>query len=194
MKKSQDRLHIVRILPLILLVLMQMASVAQERAIEDIPIPADSDSPYDFRGESTWEDPAYQALFKAKTYGELYEALRRFLGVWAERQNDLKEPAHVEAYFTGKQALLRTYYLMGRVHEGDRLLSEFHPKVLGLIPEDKERKPVDAGEREKILRMAGRIQALYAELGEDDPFAEGLPQDVHQLYAPVFKLLKDLSE
>lgn len=173
---------------------MQMIALAQEREIEGIPIPADSDSPYDFRGEPTWNDPAYQELFKTKTYGELNDALRKFLGVWSERHDELKEPAHIEAYFTGKQALLRTYYLMGRVHEGDRLLSEFHPKVLGLIAENKEQKPVDAGEREKILRMAARIQALYSELGEDDPFAEGLPVDVHQLYAPVFKLLKDLSE
>lgn len=183
-----------RIIPLILLLFIQISVSAQENRIQQIPIPADSASPYDYRGEPGWDDPDYQALFEAKTYGELHESLRKFLGSWFSRKDELKEPVQIAAYFTAKQALIRTYYLMGHVAEGDQLMKEFHPQVLGLIPEIPDQKPMDAVEREKILRMAARIQALYAGLGEDDPFAGGLPQDVHELYEPVLKMLKDLSE
>jgi hypothetical protein len=172
---------------------MHFVVSAQEERIAAIPIPADSKSPYDFRGESKWDDPAYQALFHAKTYGDLHEALIDFVRKWSARQNELKDPAHVAAYFTAKQALIRTSYLMGELEPGDKLMEEFHPKALGLMPTAKQGKLVDAVEREKINRIADQIRRLYTDAAEGDPYPNGPPADVHELYLPLLKMIQSLG-
>lgn len=182
-----------RLLYLITFVALTTSAPAEGNRVAAIPIPADSKSPYDFRGEPTWNDPEYQALFKAKTYGDLHEALVAFVRKWSGRQNDLKDPTHIAAYFTAKQAVIRSFYLRGELEPGDKLMEEFHPKALGLMPGEKQGKAVDAMEREKINRMADRIRRLYTELGEGDPYPKGPPSDVHELYVPMLKIIQNLG-
>jgi len=179
---------------LIVFVCLQLVASAQEERIAAIPIPIDSGSPYDFRRDPKWDDPAYQALFRAKTYGELHEALVAFVKKWSARQNDLKALAHIAGYFTAKQALIRSFYLRGELAPGDKLMEEFHPKALGLMPAAKQDKMIDAVEREKINRIAGQIRRLYADIGEDDPYPNGLPSDVHELYLPLLKMVQKLGQ
>ena len=191
--RSNVRSKIMRSIYLIAFVALQLVASAQEDRVAAIPIPADSKSPYDFRGDPAWEDPEYHALFRAKTYGELHEALIAFVKKWSDRQNDLKAPAHIAAYFTAKQALIRSFYLRGELEPGDKLMEEFHPNALGVMPAAKQGKVVDAVEREKINRMADQIRRLYSELGEDDPYPKGPPADVHELYIPLLKMVQGLG-
>ena len=158
-----------------------------------LEIPADSESPYDFRGKPDFAYAPYEALYQTKTVGDLYEKLREFFKAWAKDGRKFDDPVATDRYFRCKQALIRVYYLCGRMEEGDRLMQEFHPSRQANAA-DPIKAMQAAGEQEKIARTVERIRGTYSQLGvKEDPYPNGAPKDIHELYAPLFKLLNDLA-
>ena len=158
-----------------------------------LEIPADSKSPHDFRGKPDFAYAPYEALYQAKTVGELHEKLCEFFKTWVKDGRKFDDPVATDRYFRCKQALIRVNYLCGRMEEGDSLMQEFHPSRQANVA-DPIKAMQAAGEQEKIARTVERIRVTYSELGEkEDPYPNGLPKDLHELYAPLFKLLNDLS-
>lgn len=159
-----------------------------------VAIPADSKSPYDFRGKPDFAYPPYEALYQAKTVAELAGKLEAFFKAWKKDGRDFKDPVAAERYFRCKQALIRLYYLQGHMQEGDRLMVEFHPTRQDLKAEVGKLLQA-AGEKEKIDRAAERIRVLFSESGEKlDPYPKGPPKDLHEVYEPILEVMEQLPE
>ena len=144
------------------------------------PIPADSKSPYDFRGKPMADYPPYVAVFQAKTYGELKERLEDFFKQWEKDKKPLDDFASLNVYFHCQGALVRTCYLLGDVEGGDGYLMKhdparaYHSQISG--------KALEQG---KLPRIAKEIQAIHTHLGLEDPFPKGPPKDVTDFYLPL---------
>lgn len=163
--------------------------IASAQSPENFAIPADSKSPFDFRGTpAAWDFAAYQALFRTKTFGELHEGLRQFMKEWNALEQKPQSPAATEAYFTCKQALIRTYYLFGEVEPADELLLEFRPSKETLA------NPAATLNREQALSVGKQIREMCLGMGEPDPFPNGIPENIHAIYAPLLKIIRNLSE
>ena len=144
------------------------------------PIPADSRSPYEFRGKPTSDYPPYTAIFQAKTYGELKERLENFFKQWEKDKKPLDDFASLNMYFHCQGALVRTCYLLGDVEAGDGYLMKHDPAraYQGRLS-DREL------EQGKLPRIAKEIQAIHLHLGLEDPFPKGPPKNVSELYQPL---------
>lgn len=144
------------------------------------PIPADSKSPFDFRGKPTADYPPYTAVFQAKTYGELRERLEKFFKQWEKDKKPLDDFSSLNIYFHCQSALVRTCYLLGDVEAGDGHLMKHDPaKVYQGRLSDREL------EQGKLPRIAKEIQAIHLHLGLEDPFPKGPPKNVSELYLPL---------
>jgi hypothetical protein len=144
------------------------------------PIPADSKSPYEFRGKPTADYPPYTAVFQAKTYGELKERLENFFKRWEEDKKPLDDLASLNMYFQCQGALARTCYLLGDVEAGDGYLMKHDP-----VRASHGRLSDRALEQGKLPRIAKEIQAIHLHLGLEDPFPKGPPKNVNELYQPL---------
>ena len=159
----------------------------------DLPIPADSESLLDFRGKPTWDYEPYKALFETKTYGELLEGLYAFFAAWTRDGMKLQGDTAVSCYYNCKLAQIRLNYLLREDHlHADKLLLELHPK--NQIDEKKADRILAAQVGiEQIRRKEEEIRVMFKTLGEkEDPYPDGPPKDVHQLYQPLFKFLNDV--
>ncbi len=159
----------------------------------NLPIPTDSESVLDFRGKPTWDYEPYQALFATKTYGGLLEGLYAFFAAWTHDGMKLQGDEAVKCYYNCKLAQIRLNYLLRQDHlHADKLLLELHPQnKIG----EKEADRILAAQVgiEQIRRKEEQIRTMLKSLGErDDPYPDGPPQDVHQLYRPLFKFLQDV--
>jgi hypothetical protein len=144
------------------------------------PIPADSRSPYEFRGKPAADYPPYAAVFQAKTYGELKERLEDFFKQWEKDKKPLDDFASLNIYFQCQGALVRTCYLLGDVEAGDAHLMKHDPARA-------YQGKLSGGELErgKLPQIAKEIQAIHLHLGLKDPFPKGPPKDVSELSQPL---------
>jgi hypothetical protein len=155
------------------------------------PIPADSKSPYDFRGKPDFDYAPYEALYRAKTIGELTDGLEKFFKAWKADGRNFDDPIAADRYFRCKQALIRLYYVQGMMAPGDDLMMEFHPSRRA--PQgDLAKEMKAAGVEEKFARKAEEIRVLYSQFYKDNPYPNGPPKDFHDLYAPMLKIIKDM--
>ena len=89
----------------------------------DHPIPAESKSPWDYRGEPrSITRESHDKLFACKTYEELARAL-----VFAirdlEHEPDCAAPVNVASGC--RLALIRAYYIMGEIEKAEKLLERY---------------------------------------------------------------------
>lgn len=158
-----------------------------------LEIPADSKSPYDFRGKPDFAYPPYEALYKTKTVGELCDKLWDFLQAWEKDARKFEDPVATERYFRCKLAFIRLNYLCGRMQEGDRLMDKLNP-MHGMAAGKDGKGHQAVVEKEKMARAEQRIRVMWSELGEkDDPYPKGAPKDIHELYEPLFRIVRQLS-
>ncbi|MGJ8696207.1 MAG: hypothetical protein ACSHYF_07805 [Verrucomicrobiaceae bacterium] len=89
----------------------------------DHPIPADSKSPWDYRGEPrTITRESHDQLFACKTYEELVKALAVAIKD-LEHEPDCATPLYVASGC--RLAQIRAYYLMGETEKADKLLERY---------------------------------------------------------------------
>ena len=89
----------------------------------DHPIPADSKSPWDYRGEPrTITRDSYAALFGCKTYEELVEKLAVAISD-LEHEPDCATPLYVASGC--RLARIRAFYIMGETEKADKLLERY---------------------------------------------------------------------
>lgn len=143
-------------------------------------IPADSRSPFDFRGKPASDYPPYKAVFQAKTYGELRERLENFFEQWEKDKKPFEDYISINSYFHCKGALVRTCYLLGDVDAGDEYLLKYDPSKA--YSGELERRAMDKG---RLRLIAKQIQAIHAHLGLEDPFPKGSPKELSELYGPL---------
>ena len=166
--------------------------VAQVPDIRPVEIPADSSKPYDFRGEPDWDYPAYQALYKAATYGELLMSLEAFFVSWTKDGAKLEKPNEITAYYNCKQAAIRLLYLTGDIESADRFLVELHPDEL--VQGDEAEKMLAANaQKEKIRRIGDELRVVLKDLTGEEPYPDGIPDSMPELYRPLLEVLKDLG-
>ncbi|MGJ8698232.1 MAG: hypothetical protein ACSHYF_18065 [Verrucomicrobiaceae bacterium] len=158
--------------------------------LKTFEIPSDSQSPFDFRGTTESKKPTYQKLYEAKTYWELHKALEAHLSTYELKKANPLNGAEIDTYFTCKQAYIKTCYIFGKLDSGDRLMLEFHPKFKA-DPETLDKQLRINFEDERIKRMADQIREMTADMG--DVFADGPPKDIHELYAPILKIIRELQ-
>ncbi|MDP4899055.1 MAG: hypothetical protein NWR03_14895 [Akkermansiaceae bacterium] len=92
-------------------------------ALAEHPIPQDSTSPWDYRGEPrTITRESHDALFSCKTYEELAEALIVAIKD-LEHEPDCSAPVYVASGC--RLALIRAYYIMGDTEKADKLLQRY---------------------------------------------------------------------
>jgi len=92
-------------------------------ALADHPIPADSKSPWDYRGEPrTINRKSHDALFACQTYEELAKALIVAIKD-LEHEPDCAAPVYVASGC--RMALIRAYYIMGETEKADKLLERY---------------------------------------------------------------------
>lgn len=175
-----------------LLVTVFASCFVSAQDIKSIPILPESNSPFDFRGEPEWDYPPYKKLFETKTYGELLAALQEFGKHWNEDQASHKGVVASNAYYTCKQAMIRLLYLSDEAEEADRLLEELHPRH-HLKGEDAQKLLAANIEKDRIRRVAAEIRVLYMEMASEDPYPNGIPATIHELYRPLFKMLRELG-
>jgi len=87
------------------------------------PIPPDSKSPWDYRGEPrTITRESHDKLFACKTYEELAQALVAAIRD-LEHEPDCIAPVYVASGC--RLALIRAYYIMGETEKADKLLERY---------------------------------------------------------------------
>ena len=174
------------------LALFSICAQAQdfEKALKAVKIPTDSTSPYDFRGTPTLDMPSYKKLFETKTYWELHEALKVHLKEAGSMKLPNQGNAKINAYFTCKQAYIRTCYMFGYHGDGDHFMQEFHPKFKA-NPDTLEKQLRLAAEDERIKRTGDLIREMTSDMG--NVFPNGPPKDIHELYAPILKVIRELQ-
>jgi hypothetical protein len=92
-------------------------------AFAEHPIPADSKSPWDYRGEPrTITRKSHDALFACQTYEELVKALAVAIKD-LEHEPDCAAPVYVASGC--RMALIRAYYIMGETEKADKLLERY---------------------------------------------------------------------
>ncbi len=160
--------------------------------LENVPIPAESGSPYDFRGKADYAYPPYEALFKTRTYGELRAGLEKFMASWHADGRTFADASSLESYLRCKQALVRIYYLAGETAPGDSLMGEL------TLAKETPAADLEAGLRqaqalEEITRLADQINTRHEELCGEKAYPGGKPRNLHQLLKPLFKILDELS-
>ena len=100
-----------------------MIFLSQIRLFADTPIPADSKSPWDYRGEPrTITRESHDKLFSCKTYEELAKALIVAIAD-LEHEPDCTTPLYVASGC--RLALIRAYYIMGDTESADKLLERY---------------------------------------------------------------------
>jgi hypothetical protein len=147
------------------------------------PIPEDSKSPYEFRRKPAVDYPPYTAVFQAKTYGELKARLEDFFKQWEKEKKPFDDLNSIMIYFHCKEALIRTYYLLGDIEAGDEFLMKC--KFGEGYRAELTREVIEEG---KLKGIAKKIQGICVNLKLEDPFPKGPPEDVTELYRPLVKI------
>lgn len=181
-------------LPLLLLLTLWTALpiFAQDR--ERVPIPADSKSPFDFRGKPDWDYEPYQALFDCKTYGELREALSKFRGAFSRDRVRLETKQARLAYFRAKQAYIRTNLYLFRHMEAEEWLLELHPRNR-VTKEEAEKLVLAEADLQRIKTAAKMQEKLLKEIDPKmRPYPKGGPRDYHELLLPSFVLIRNMQQ
>gem|GEM_PF-7035995 len=89
----------------------------------DHPIPADSKSPWDYRGEPrSITRKSHDALFACKTYEELVAALEVAIKD-LEHEPDCASPMYIASGC--RLARIRAYYIIGETEKADRLIERY---------------------------------------------------------------------
>lgn len=104
-------------------ILLLTLSLSQISVFADHPIPADSKSPWDYRGDPrTITRKSHDALFACKTYEELVKALDVAIED-LEDEPDCTTPIYVASGC--RLARIRAYYIMGKTDKADKLLERY---------------------------------------------------------------------
>ncbi len=96
----------------------------------DTPIPENGNSAFEFRGNPSFGYAPLKEVYKAKTYGELRDALENFFTQWKKDGMVFEDSASTNMFYSCRLALIRTYYLLGESEKADTLLEWVHPVTL----------------------------------------------------------------
>lgn len=94
------------------------------------PIPENGNSAFEFRGNPSFGYAPLKEVYKAKTYGELRDALESFFTQWKKDGMVMEDSSSTNMFYSCRLALIRTYYLLGETAKADTLLELVHPVTL----------------------------------------------------------------